>query len=525
MERDFLVLTSALRFVILRWLVVLLLAALVVTVLHTMDVQAGRSRRSPDEVGRALFSVFAVAYPVLVVLVGPALAAGAIAGERALDTLSLVLAAPVRPSALVLAKFLSRLGALLVPLVGGLPIAAISFLYGGISSSLFVDWLLVVLGLAVMATAASVVASAYARTVASAVLAAYLLGVVIPVLETFLAGWVHFKYFSSSTPSWVFGHSPGAAVGVVWTGAIGTGVAKADVYPFLAVVGACAVVALVLATQRLGREAQASAATGPRRGSTKRTLFQNPVLDRACRALPLRSRAFGPWIGLIVVATLTALPLALNGSGESVLAGLQVCLWTTAFILLARASQCVAAERQQGSLALLLATRLGSAEIISGKVLGLLVQGAVLLLPGVVLCVEGTRRGLVGAATLPCWLVACAIVLFLVTSTGVWLSSRASTAGKAAVLAFGWTIGAMVGHGLLVAGIMLVVRNSDAVLPVGAASPPFLAFFVTSACAEQGGYSEERKLLAWCVFWGVAYVVASLLMLQAAQRSVEESSE
>lgn len=540
LERDFLVLTSGGKFVLLRTLVLLVLAALTVVILWTVNRTSALSGSSNDSLGRAVFAGFAVAYPILVLLIGPALASGSIAGERATDTLTLVLAAPVRPFALVLAKFLSRLGALLVPLVGGLPIAAICFLYGGISVSLFVAWLEVVLALAVMAVAASVLASAYAKSVATAILGAYFAAVVLPFLETWGALYTYHQVYDGAAPAgltnrlpwvadhfdWLADHTAGNALFKVMEAVFGRGTTSGSVAPFIVTTAVCALVALLLAAARLSREASAMAAGGPRRGRVRTQRFANPVLGRALQTLPFRRGGFASAASFVVVAGLTWLPAIIDFDDDTVVAGLHICTWTTFFVLLARSSQMIATERQQGSLPVLLATRLTRGQIVRGKVFGLGALTATLLLPGLVLGIAGVIDGEIHAEVPVLWLAASAVILLFFASLGLRVSARAATAGKAAGLAFALSIGGMVLHGLLLGAVAIASRNadSDVLAPLGMAAPSAVIVCIT----HQPGNSmsaEDGKLLAWAVFWAVVYLVGAFALLGSTTANLEEATE
>lgn len=540
LERDFLVLTSGGKFVLLRTIVLLVLAGLTVVILWTMHRTAGISRAGADSFGRAVFAGFAIAYPILVLLIGPALASGAIAGERSTDTLTLVLAAPVRPFALVLAKFLSRLGALLVPLVGGLPIAAICFLYGGISASLFLAWLAVVLALAVMAVAASVLASSYARSVATAILGAYFAAVVLPFLESWGALYLFHEVYGKLPPRalqtafpwladhfvWLSEHTAGNALYTVMDAVFGRGTTTGSVAPFLVSTAACALVALLLAGARLSREASAMAAGGPRRGRVRTQRFANPVLGRALQTLPFRRGGWASAASVLVVGGLTWLPAMVEFEKSTVVAGLHICTWTTFFVVLSRASQMIATERQQGSLPVLLATCLTRGQIIRGKVFGLGALTATLLLPGMALGIAGVALEGVDRAVPVLWLGSSAVVLLFFAALGLRVSARAKSAGKAAGLAFALAVGGMVLHGLFIGAIAIASRSADGdlLIPISMADPPAIVSCLTHA-PSGSMTSDDGKTVAWAVFWSVVYLVGAFALLGSASAGLEESTE
>lgn len=520
-ERDFLVLTSAGRFVALRTAVLLVLLGVTATILARLTGATGRPASKPDEIGRALFTGFAVAYPLLVCLLGPALAAGSLAAERSLDTLPLVLASPIRPASLVLAKFLSRLGALLVPLVGGLPIAATAFLYGGISRTLFVEWVLVVAALACLAVASSVVASAYSRNVAGAILGAYALAVVVPLADWAVSAGVA-SHLRQIAPPWAWTHSAGVTVHTIVQASAGRGVTTGGVGAFVGTAAAATLAALLLSTGRLARE-QAVAAGTPPGGRVRRPLFANPVVDRACLALPLRARGFAPWTAPVVIAAVSV-PVPFLWPGDEagpLLAALTLCTAGAVVVVLARASQSVALERQQGSLAVLLSTRLTATDVLAGKLMGLGVQAALLLVPGLLLALAAAAGWVPGVRDFPvlaiaAWLAASATVVLLAAALGLWTSARAATAGKAAGLTFGLAVTASLAPPLLLVVALLADLDSLGA-PFAWASPLAQVFGLV-----QGTLGADGRDLAWVAFWLVADVVGALLLLDDARSRVEE---
>lgn len=527
LERDFLVLTSAKKYVLLRTAVVVVMAILAVAILLTMGVVGSIGRTAPDDIGRAVFTGFAVAFPIVVLVVGPALGSGAIAGERALDTLQLVLAAPVRPSAFVLAKFLSRLGALLIPLFGCLPIAAVCFLYGGISASLFATWAGVVLALAAIAAAASVAASAYARSMSGAITLAYFLAVVVPLLETWLAAWLQFSVFDGAGPAWILEHSPGFAFASIIEAVVGRGTTRGDVQPFFVAAAFAVAVALALATGRLARESATLASAGPRRGRAVRSFFRNPVLDRATLGLPFRRAGAGAWATWAIVAGLTwIVPVVAEFDDDAIVVGLNIATWSAAIVLLARASQSLSVERQQGSLALLRATRLRPGEIVRGKLQGLVLHGAVLLLPALALGAVGIATNL-RAACVPAWLAATGVALLLFSAIGVRVSATSGTPGRAAGMSYAVALGSLVAHGflLLVAGMAGAWKSEDLMAAIVTISPPVNVAMASFSAQNGVSGGSERQFLAWALFWSVAQVVLSIALLRAAAHRIEADEE
>lgn len=98
------------------------------------------------EFGKTLWLSFLLGQAVLLLLICPALAAGAISTEREAGTLELLFLTPITVPALVLGKFFGAIGQLLVVLLSGLPIIASVFVFGGVSpGEVVVGYLLLLL--------------------------------------------------------------------------------------------------------------------------------------------------------------------------------------------------------------------------------------------------------------------------------------------------------------------------------------------------------------------------------------------
>ena len=87
------------------------------------------------EVGRRLFSALCVAQGALVALIAPALAAGAITLEREQRTLDSLLVSPLSTGALLRGKLVAATLFMLLLLVAGVPLIAMTVLLGGVAPS------------------------------------------------------------------------------------------------------------------------------------------------------------------------------------------------------------------------------------------------------------------------------------------------------------------------------------------------------------------------------------------------------
>ncbi|MCT2534209.1 ABC transporter permease [Aquibacillus koreensis] len=87
---------------------------------------------------RNLFMVLAIGQLGLVTFMTPGLTAGAISGEREMQTLNILLTTQQSSTSIVLSKLFSSLAFLVLMLFASLPLYSIVFLYGGVSPSMVV---------------------------------------------------------------------------------------------------------------------------------------------------------------------------------------------------------------------------------------------------------------------------------------------------------------------------------------------------------------------------------------------------
>lgn len=106
------------------------------------DFEAGRS------IGKAIFLTVITAALVQVSIITPALTAGGIAGEKERQTYDLLIATLLSPWQIALGKLAAALAFALLLIVAVLPLAGLSFLFGGVSG---VELVLAVIGLTVTA--------------------------------------------------------------------------------------------------------------------------------------------------------------------------------------------------------------------------------------------------------------------------------------------------------------------------------------------------------------------------------------
>ena len=126
-------------------------------------------------VARRLFDLFFLGQFFLVALVAPTFAAGSITGEKERKTYEMLLASPLRPSAILVGKLLGSLSFLVLLIVSSLPLMILCFLLGGILLSEIARAYLVLILAAGTFGMLSVACSSYFRRTSSALVVSYLI--------------------------------------------------------------------------------------------------------------------------------------------------------------------------------------------------------------------------------------------------------------------------------------------------------------------------------------------------------------
>jgi ABC-type transport system involved in multi-copper enzyme maturation permease subunit len=125
------------------------------------------------QVGRTAFTALAVVQLVLVCLFAPAVAAGAISGERERQTLDVLLVSSMTPFAIVWGKLVASVAFILLLITVALPVFATVFLFGGIDLEQFLISQLLTVTTALALGAVSLFLSAFLRRTLAATVVAY----------------------------------------------------------------------------------------------------------------------------------------------------------------------------------------------------------------------------------------------------------------------------------------------------------------------------------------------------------------
>ena len=529
LERDFLVATSRGRFVFLRTAVLVVLSVVLGAVLIE------NVHRGVHEIGNALFATVWVVVPACVALLAPALAAPSIVAERELETLDVVLTAPVTATSFVLAKFASRLLAILVLVLATVPVAALSLVYGGFDPAMLL-WLYVFIAVyASFAVAVSVMVSAWARRISAAVVRSYLLATVLPAVSPLIVAVVHWlsdvdlpsgrlEALLYATPSGAWFNLGGQTVVGGLRPVVGIWNTAHTVMATLAAA------ALVLAAFRVSREAaftrRTAAATGRRRG--RRVLLDRPALAAAsggslfCRRTWRTVVPFGLLVvvwGYVGVAVHTTV-----GDDDAFWPHLSVAVCITALAVLAtlaRASGTLVSARRKGSLHLLVAAPVTRDAVVDETWLAAFVHVGPVLALGLVQVVAAATLSDLPWTVAAVWLADSLTYVGLASAIGVRVSVTATTPTRAVLRTFGVFLGSAVAVALIALLLGVLGANDDEVLftVLGGAPaismcilPPVLTDLLTSF---RPGDADEATMIFGA--WTVVHALAIPVLLTSAR--------
>ena len=140
---------------------------------------------------RSLVNLFFLGQYVLASLMAPSFASATISGEKERKTYEMLLASPLKPTAIVLGKLLASLAHLAILIFSSLPIVVLCLPLGGVS---IYEVLAAYVGLTVSVISfgmISIACSSYFQRTASALVASYLLILPLAMLAVLL--WVRFE--------------------------------------------------------------------------------------------------------------------------------------------------------------------------------------------------------------------------------------------------------------------------------------------------------------------------------------------
>jgi ABC-type transport system involved in multi-copper enzyme maturation permease subunit len=170
----------------------------------TTTLMAPSQRTGSALIGAGVFSYLAFIQLSLVSLFAPALAAGAISGERERQTFDVLLVSRMTAGAIVFGKLVSSVAFMLLLILSALPLFAAVFLFGGIDFEQFMVTQLLTVTTAVSIGAVSLFLSAAFRRTLSSTVVAY--GVAFAgMIGTLVAGLLFTLALMLRTPGGVNG--------------------------------------------------------------------------------------------------------------------------------------------------------------------------------------------------------------------------------------------------------------------------------------------------------------------------------
>jgi ABC-2 type transport system permease protein len=155
--------------------VYLLMQGLFAVLIVTAQLATSRHGWGFAQLGGTAFTALVVVQLALVCLFAPALAAGAISGERERQTLDVLLVTLVTPFGIVWGKLVVSVAFILLLVTAALPVLSTVFLFGGIDLEQFVICQLLILTTALALGAVSLFLSALFRRTLPATVVAYAL--------------------------------------------------------------------------------------------------------------------------------------------------------------------------------------------------------------------------------------------------------------------------------------------------------------------------------------------------------------
>jgi ABC-2 type transport system permease protein len=150
------------------------------------------------DVGSAVFTAVALAQLALICAFAPALAAGAISGERERQTFDVLTASRMKPWHIVWGKLVSSIAFVVLLILAAMPLLSTAFLFGGVDVGQFLVTLLLTASTALAVAAVALFASALVRRSLVSTVVAYGAVTAWTAGTAVLGSLLSFLYFRSS---------------------------------------------------------------------------------------------------------------------------------------------------------------------------------------------------------------------------------------------------------------------------------------------------------------------------------------
>jgi ABC-2 type transport system permease protein len=163
------------------------------------------------QIGQVLFTGLILFELMMICFITPALTAGAISGEREMQTYEMLLATPLNPASILRGKLVSALSYILLLIFAAVPMSSLVFIFGGVSSRDMLKALVILVVVAVTLGVLGIFMSAWLRRTSRATVLTYLLVLTLlvgPYLVYVFAGALR----GMQPPAWILIPNPVGAL-------------------------------------------------------------------------------------------------------------------------------------------------------------------------------------------------------------------------------------------------------------------------------------------------------------------------
>ncbi len=416
-ERDYVAFSSSLRFLLLRGGF-----AAAMALLFFVRIAGAYSGKDWSDVGSTLLTTAVALGTVLLGVAAPASFGTVFVHARARNSLPILLASPLTPLGISAGAFLSRAGLLALLVLAVAPPMALALVFGGVRGAQLVDALFAVTSTMLLLGAPAFVISAYAQRTSSAVVTAYLIAVSVLAGTWFMGTWITKVTSDAALAAAVSPlHAYDAAISFERLPPAAFGFLSG---PFvLLVLSLCvAAGAIFVAALRLRREATGAVSRTDllTRRQCRPLRRENPVLDHELRRGKfLRRRS--PAHGLLVLMLLAEVAFFAYARSAGTWSDINSHLGLLAFELFllvlavaAAGATALAQDKEANTLELMRAAPLTPAQVVVGKLAGVLRTLLPCLLVPFVHLLIAAHHGVFS------WLAAPAVALTGVVALGAW---------------------------------------------------------------------------------------------------------
>jgi ABC-type transport system involved in multi-copper enzyme maturation permease subunit len=461
-----------------------------------------------------LMTLFCVGFAFVVVM-APAMAAGAICRDKGRGVLDHMLVTDLSTAEIVLGKFTARLAVVLGVVFCGVPVVVLMTVCGGVAPEEALKAVLVIAGTALLAESLAITISVWAKKTRDALMETY--GVLsLWFFAALILRAIRGLFVGSLSTGWTEWIDPFWLMGLLVNRPDSVGLGDCSV--FFALTSIVSAWLLTRAVSRL-RAVAARHAEQPARVTASRrspgwvgrqlgrlpgpSLDGNPVLWREWHRQPSRRMGivWGAYGWLAAILTVIAMvQVAWSSIGNREILGVPLAGFLVGIgmlMLSTSAAGSLAEERERASLDVLLATPLSNGAILRGKWWGVYRRFVPLaILPALIVASLALQSGR--------WSLARLVILLILaqgaslTSLGLFLATWVRRPGRAVIVSALVYVLLSVGWLVLIAA----VARHGSELGLAVASPLYGPIYLA------GGVAADRYWTAVdCRFWGTFWLV------------------